>query len=201
MKRENVDDNLVLDAPSTILSEKMISDDQHKDDDDDDEEEDDDDDEDVYDDADYNTMGLEDGEEGNLSLDNSFQDEEEQVWVTRNGVASANWGEMGVMCAEGRETYIVQGRGNKDTFHSRGISIERKLKGKQKEKFPNYHQLYNPKYRPDLEDTSTLLPLQHHLVDIVHVLKPLRTISAEVNEPGAEGEIRLRREKHSWQTK
>src|SRR5208282_445604 len=59
----------------------------------------------------------------------------QDLWITRKGAVSARAGEMGIIPgAMGRKSFIVRGRGNKDSFHTCSHGAGRKMSRGQAKK-------------------------------------------------------------------
>jgi tRNA-splicing ligase RtcB len=110
----------------------------------------------------------------------------ENVYVTRKGAVSANVGEYGVILGSmGTKSYIVQGKGNRESFHSCSHGAGRKMsRTKAREQFTvedHIKSTMGVECRKDIDvidetplaykDIDLVMAAQEDLVDIVHTLK------------------------------
>jgi tRNA-splicing ligase RtcB (3'-phosphate/5'-hydroxy nucleic acid ligase) len=115
----------------------------------------------------------------------------ENVIVHRKGATSARYGEIGIIPgSQGTSSYIVRGKGNKDSFESCSHGAGRKMGRKQAERtlvFEDEQKLLNDRgivhsirYKSDLDEATgayksidEVMSNQKDLVDIVVKLEPL----------------------------
>jgi tRNA-splicing ligase RtcB len=117
------------------------------------------------------------------SLEEHF---DQQMWVTRKGAVSARYGEMGIIPGSmGTKSYIVSGKGNKDSYCSCSHGAGRKMSRNQAKKlFTSLDleaQTAGVECRKDdavideipgaYKDIDMVMESQKDLVDIVHTLK------------------------------
>jgi len=117
-----------------------------------------------------------------------------KVFVHRKGATRAKRGDTGIIPgSQGSPSYIVRGKSNPDSFHSCAHGAGRKMGRKQaqrrlnleseRKKLENLQVVHGLRSRKDLDeapgaykDIETVMQLQHDLIDIVDVLKPLAVI-------------------------
>lgn len=110
----------------------------------------------------------------------------EKIWVTRKGAVSANIGQMGIIPGSmGAKSYIVQGKGNPDSFcscsHGAGRTMSRSKASKLFSIDDLHQQTLGIECRKDsgvideipaaYKDIDQVMAAQTDLVDIVHTLK------------------------------
>lgn len=110
----------------------------------------------------------------------------EKIWVTRKGSVSANVGQMGIIPGSmGAKSYIVQGKGNPDSFcscsHGAGRTMSRSKASKLFSIDDLHQQTLGIECRKDsgvideipaaYKDIDQVMAAQTDLVDIVHTLK------------------------------
>lgn len=112
----------------------------------------------------------------------------EKMWVTRKGAVAANLGQMGIIPGSmGAKSYIVQGRGNPDSFcscsHGAGRTMSRSKASKLFNVADLQQQTLGVECRKDsgvideipaaYKDIDQVMAAQTDLVDIVHTLKQI----------------------------
>lgn len=117
------------------------------------------------------------------SLEEHFNQE---MWITRKGAVSARYGELGIVPGSmGTKSYIVSGKGNKDSYCSCSHGAGRKHSRNQAKKLFTSLDLSNQtigvECRKDdgvldeipaaYKDLDQVMEAQKDLVDIVHTLK------------------------------
>jgi len=116
------------------------------------------------------------------------------VWVHRKGATSAKEGELGIIPgSQGTKSYIVRGKGNKDSFMSCSHGAGRKMGRKQAKRELNLEEeqrkldeqgiLHSIRGVGDLDeatgaykDINVVMENQADLVDIVKELRPLAVV-------------------------
>jgi len=115
----------------------------------------------------------------------------QQMWITRKGAVSANAGQMGIIPGSmGAKSFIVQGKGNHDSYCSCSHGAGRKMSRNQAKKlFTSLDleaQTLGVECRKDADvvdeipgaykDIDQVMAAQADLVDIVHTLKQVLCI-------------------------
>jgi tRNA-splicing ligase RtcB len=110
----------------------------------------------------------------------------EEIWVTRKGAVSARLGQMGIIPGSmGAKSFIVSGKGNKESYCSCSHGAGRKMSRNQAKKlFTSLDleaQTAGVECRKDVDvideipgaykDIDQVMAAQTDLVDIVHTLK------------------------------
>ena len=114
------------------------------------------------------------------------------VWVHRKGATSAREGELGIIPgSQGTKSYIVRGKGNKDSFMSCSHGAGRKMGRKQAKRELNLEEeqaklegiLHSVRGIDDLDEApsaykniETVMENQADLVEIVKELRPLAVV-------------------------
>ena len=122
----------------------------------------------------------------------------QNVWIHRKGATSAKKGEMGIIPGSmGTASFVIKGRGNKESFmscsHGGGRAMGRKqaIKNLDLDKFKSQMQgivcldidtAHLDESPEAYKDISVVMSEQTDLVDIVHTLKPIGVAKGKANK-------------------